>query len=160
VTKAGQPAESDVVCAAHADRSWRQRSVAYVQDPKETGRGYLVFSRVQFEARANADTPASAGLELLVTTIAGNRCTGQWQQRFPGFFKRPGVAKTADEAFIWFADKVRGGQLLVADVTGDRIPDLVQVSRLPKTEEFDSAVLTGTLDSGKLRFTRLGAATH
>lgn len=160
VPKEGQPAENKVVCAAHADRSWLQRSVAYVQDPKVPGRGYLVFSRVQFESRGSADTQASAGLELLVTTISGNRCTDQRQQRFPGFFKRPKVAKTADEAFMWFADKVRGGQLVAADVSGDRIPDLVQVGRLPKSEDFDSAVLTGSLDSGALRFTRLGAAAH
>ncbi|MGA6073032.1 hypothetical protein ACPB33_24085, partial [Escherichia coli] len=36
------------------------------------------------------------------------------------------------EAFERYAERVRGGQMLLADVTGDGVLDLLQVAQLPQ----------------------------
>lgn len=52
-----------------------------------------------------------------------------------------------------FAEHVRGGQLVLADLTGDGVPDLVQVTKQPGDKGFLAPMLLGTLSkSDGLRF--------
>lgn len=46
------------------------------------------------------------------------------------------------------------GQLVLADVTGDGVPDLVQIARLsePKASDMRFALLIGAEEDGKLSF--------
>lgn len=167
VPENGRSSVNNVQCAEHADRSWLQRPAAYVPAPDKTRRGFLVFSRVQLDALDDTDSQPSATLRLAITTVFDNGCSKPRYQDFPGFFKGPKLArrvgKNMSEAkaqvFHWFSENVRGGQLVVADVTGDDIPDVIQVTRIPDASEFDTAVLAGGLDSNELRFTISASAS-
>jgi hypothetical protein len=63
------------------------------------------------------------------------------------------------ESFGRFAERVRGGQMVLADVTGDGVPDLVQVARIAKTQNMRTALLAGSLDGTGLTFHALQAST-
>lgn len=166
VPENGRSGVNNVQCPKHADRSWLQRPVAYVPAPDGTRRGFLVFSRVQLDAFGDADSQSSATLRLAITTVFDNGCSAQRYQDFPGFFKGPrmshsvgkNMSEAKDQVFNWFSEKVRGGQLVIADVTGDDIPDVIQVTRMPDRSEFDTAVLVGALDANELRFKTLSSA--
>lgn len=126
-----------------------------------------MFSRVQLDVLEDMELRPSATLRLAITAVFDNGCSKPRYQDFPGFFKGPrvarGVGKNMSEAkaqvFHWFSENVRGGQLVVADVTGDDIADVIQVTKIPDASEFDTAVLAGALDSEELRFTMHASAS-
>lgn len=112
----------------------------------------------------------SATLEVAVATIKNGACTGVREAAFPTFFERFASEKersaaiavvkkpsddnigVARENFGQFAERVRGGQMVLADITGDGVPDLVQVAKMPKTLQFRAAVLRGSIDASGLNF--------
>ena len=48
--------------------------------------------------------------------------------------------------------------MVLADVTGDGVPDLVQIAKMPKTLRFRTAVLVGSIDASGLRFRELAGS--
>ncbi|EZO17527.1 hypothetical protein AJ61_06014, partial [Pseudomonas aeruginosa 3574] len=59
------------------------------------------------------------------------------------------------EAFERYAERVRGGQMLLADVTGDGVLDLLQVAQLPQQRRFRVGLLAGDIDASGLHFQRI-----
>jgi hypothetical protein len=155
-------------CFPHADNSWLQRPPALVPDRRDPSRSYIVFSRVRIGEMANPGPLPAAALELVVATLANGACSGvtetSFAHYFDGFAAPDEVTATASannrasdarEAIGRFAARVRGGQTVLADVTGDGIPDLVQVAKVPQTSQtvrLRSALLVGRTDSTGLTF--------
>jgi hypothetical protein len=164
-------------CFRHPDNSWLLRPPALVPDPHHAGRNYIVFSRVRMGGPARqANTPA-ATLDVAVVTLADDACLGMRELSFASFFDgflapdelapgAPALDKRGSgpdeellESFGRFAERVRGGQMVLADVTGDGVPDLVQVARIAKTQNMRTAILAGSLDGTGLTFHALQAST-
>lgn len=174
--KGKQSVAAALDCFRNPDHSWLQRPPALVQDRKDTSRSYIVFSRVRLNNVENKVFAPAAALELAVATLANGACSGVQEAAFPAFFegfaaaeelaaaaaatKEPSDAHItqARDAFGRFAERVRGGQMVLADITGDGVPDLVQVAKIPKTLRFRAAVLVGNLDASGLRFHELAGS--
>ncbi len=157
-------------CFHNPDPSWLRRPPALVQDPKDRSRSYIVFSRVRLNDVENKVFPPTAVLDVAVATLASGACSGVHEATFAAFFGsfsaadelaaaaaaagEPSDARVGEarEAFGRFAERVRGGQMVLADVTGDGLPDLVQIARMPGTRQFRSALLLGSIDTSGLRF--------
>ena len=174
--KGEKSAAAALDCFLNPDPSWLRSPTALVQDRQDASRSYIVFSRVQLnDVEKKAFAPAAA-LELAVATLTNGTCSGVQEASFPGFFegfvaadeltaaaaaaKEPSDAHIgqARDAFGRFAERVRGGQLVLADVTGDGVPDLVQVAKVPGTLRFRTAVLAGNIDASGLRFHELAGS--
>lgn len=168
-TKGEEPAVA-LDCFRHPDNSWLLRPPAMVPDRQDARRSYLVFSRVRIDAATNQRPQPSAALELAVATLANGACTGVHETTFAAFFddfaapdemaaiaaatkeSRGAKGDRAREAAGRFAERVRGGQMVLADVTGDGVPDLVQVAKIPHTLRFRTALLIGSIDAAGLTF--------
>jgi hypothetical protein len=157
-------------CFRKPDLSWLLRPPALVQDPKDASRSYIVFSRVRLNNLKDNVLSPTAVLEVAVATLANDTCSGVKEDTFPRFFE--GLAATdelaaasaatkkpndenlneARNAFGRFSERVRGGQIVLADVTGDAIPDMVQVTKMPTTLSFRTSVLKGIIDVSGLHF--------
>lgn len=160
-------------CFRNPDNSWLQRPPALIPDRHDSLRNYIVFSRVRIDDRTNRGLIPAAALELAVITLADGTCAGMTQTSFVAFFdgfatpdEVATVAMAAKEtsgdrvddakvAVGKFTARVRGGQMVLADVTGDGVPDLTQVARLagkPKSFHFRTAILSGRIGATGLTF--------
>ena len=156
-------------CFRNPHTSWLQRPPAFVHDRQDASRSYIVFSRVRLNDVANQGVAPAAVLELAVATLANGACSGVRESTYPFLFesfaaadelaavaaaKAPSEARIeqARDAFGRFAERVRGGQMVLADITGDGVPDLVQVAKIPGTLRFRTAVLVGSIDAAGLGF--------
>lgn len=173
--KGAQSAAAELECSPNVDPSWLRRPPALVQDRQDTSRSYIVFSRVRLnDVKKNALAPtAMLEVEVVVATLANGTCTGVQETPFPGFLEgfaaaeelasaaaaanQPSEANVTEarHAFGRFAERVRGGQMVLADVTGDCVPDIVQVTNVPGTLRFRAAVLAGNIEASGLRFREL-----
>lgn len=167
VKKGEQPSAVELDCFSNPDPSWLKRPPAMAQDRKDPLRNYIVFSRVRITEAENKAVGPAAALEVAVATLMNGTCSGVQATTFPQFFKGFVAASEAlasiksanntdtDEAknaYGRLAERVRGGQMVLADVTGDGVPDLVQIAKMPKTLQFRSALLVGSIDASGLRF--------
>lgn len=173
VKDSGQPVSTEFECFRRLDASWLRRTPALVTDPKETGRRYIVFSRIRLNSINASEFLPTAKLEIAVASIVDSGCNGVRESAFPSLFDRfvapeelragvaaadertPLRAEQAEETFGRFAERVRGGQMVLADLTGDGVPDLLQVARLPATSSLRTALLVGEVDAAGLRFRNL-----
>lgn len=173
-TRKGEPSQVTALeCFRNPHPSWLQRPPALIQDRQDGGQSYIVFSRARLNNIEHKEFTPAAILEVAVATIKNGACTGVREAAFPAFFERfvadkeraaaLAVAKEpndtsvgeAKETFGQFAERVRGGQMVLADITGDGVPDLVQVAKMPKTLQFRAAVLRGSIDASGLHFKEL-----
>jgi hypothetical protein len=163
-------------CFRNPDPSWLRRPPALVQDRQDASRSYIVFSRVRLNDMKNKEFAPAAALEVAVATLANGACSGVQEGAFPAFFqgfaaademaaaaaaaKEPIDAHVdeARDAFGRFAERVRGGQMVLADVTGDGVPDLVQIAKMPKTLSFRTVLLAGSIDASGLHFRELAGS--
>ncbi|HLD68573.1 MAG TPA: hypothetical protein VJA19_21335 [Pseudomonas sp.] len=174
--KGGQSSSATLACLGNAHTSWLQRPSFLVQDPQDAGRSYIVFSRVRLNDEQNKAFAQAAVLEVAVATLANGACFGVQESSFPKFFdgfaaadeqaaavalavavaagKGPGDAgiDLAKEAIGPYAERVRGGQMVLADVTGDSVPDLLQIALMPSAPFFRAGLLVGSIDASGLRF--------
>lgn len=156
-------------CFGNPHTSWLQRPTFLVQNPKDTTQSYMVFSRVRLNDIQNKEFAPSAALEVAVKKIANGSCSDVQESTFPAFFKSFATSKElsamtvtigsgdksialAEEAFSRFAERVRGGQTVLADITGDGVPDLVQIAWLPDALHLRAGFLLGNIDAAGLRF--------
>jgi len=167
-TPEGDAAAVAWACFGNADNAWLLRPPALVPDPYDAHRHYIVFSR------ARMDT----ALEVAVATLVDGACLGVHRhQPFQGFYtgfvapdemtavaaaaSKPGSepGEQAREALGRFSERVRGGQLVLADVTGDGVPDLIQVAKIaePQRIRMRTALLVGRIDASGLRFQSLNS---
>lgn len=171
--KGEQSTMTTLECFRNPDLSWLQRPPALVQDRQDASRSYIVFSRVRLNNIEKKEFAPAAALEVAVATLTNGACSGVQEAAFPAFFehfsaedeqaaaltvaKEPSDARIGEtgEAFGRFAERVRGGQMVLADVTGDGVPDLVQIAKMPKTLQFRTALLQGSIDASGLRFHEL-----
>jgi hypothetical protein len=168
-----QSAAVSLDCFRNPDSSWLRRPPAMVQDRQDASRSYIVFSRVRLIDVENKAFGPTATLEVAVATLANGACSGVQEAAFPAFFKGfvaadegSATAKEssdahldeAREAFGRLAERVRGGQMVLADVTGDGVPDLVQIAKMPKTLQFRGALLTGSINASGLQFHELAGS--
>ncbi|MBT9465517.1 hypothetical protein [Hydrogenophaga sp.] len=156
-------------CLRNVDPSWLQRPPAMVPDKYNASRSYIVLTRVCLDLAANLPSAPNAALEVKVATLTDGNCpegaseTTTFDAFFydfaeldepkldPSFHSNPEEAKKAPLGR--FAERVRGGQMVLADITGDHVPDLVQIAQLPDSLGFRAAVLVGRIDkSAGLRF--------
>ncbi|WDU65604.1 hypothetical protein LRS56_14845 [Pseudomonas poae] len=154
-------------CLRGAPLSWLQRPVHLVPDLSDASRSYLVLSRVRVSDTHSNPLAQGAELEIAVATLTADSCldSGVQMSAYPEFFKgfstkqerldagkASGAAKV--EAVGRYAERVRGGQMVLADITGDRIPDLVQVAEINSDGEhrFQAGLLKGSLEKTGLRF--------
>lgn len=155
------------------DSSWLRRPPAHVHDRQDPGRSEIVFSRVLFDAADGKVFMPAPRLELAVATLTNGACTGVHEapfEVFAGFaakeerdaaalaLSKPikpyiGAARDASDRYV---ERVRGGQMVLADITGDGVPDLVQVAKIPKSRVFRAVVLTGQRTPAGLRFSHFG----
>ena len=160
-------------CFRNPDISWLRRPPALVQDRQQASRSYIVFTRVRLNDLENKAFSPNAALEVAVATLSNGTCSGVQESAFPLFFDGFAAAEelTATSAVAnqpthtnigmardvvgRFAERVRGGQIVLADVTGDGVPDLVQITKMPKTLNFRTAMLKGSIDASGLRFREL-----
>lgn len=173
VRKGEQSQVTTLECFRNPDPSWLQRPPALVQDRQDGSQSYIVFSRVRLNNIENKEFTPAATLEVAVATIKNGACAGVREAVFPAFFERFAAEKEraaalavakepseahigeAREAFGQFAERVRGGQMVLADITGDGVPDLVQVAKMPRTLQFRAPVLRGSIDASGLHFQEL-----
>lgn len=166
----GKPAAPVALdCFRDPDNAWLQRPPALVPDRKDARRHYIVFSRVRIGDAASQAPAAAATLELAVVTLANGACSGMTKKSFAGFFagftapgevaaaRQPGDDRAAEatEAVGRLAERIRGGQMVVADVTGDGVPDVIQVAKVRQADKklhFRTAVLAGSIDAAGLTF--------
>jgi hypothetical protein len=174
VEKGQQSAAVAQECFSNPDSSWLRRVPVMVQDRQDARRSYIVFSRVRLNDKEEKTFTLAATLEVAVGTIVNGVCSGVREAAFLAFFNEFATAdslvvasaatkESADarvsrvnEALGRFAERVRGGQMVLADVNGDGITDLLQVARMPKTLHFRAAVLFGKIDVAGLHFTEVG----
>ena len=152
-------------CMRNAPVSWLQRPTYLVEHPEDARVSYMVFSRVRLGDGQNPLPVAE--LNIAVATLTDGKCSGPAvrESTFTDFFK--GFAtqeKQADtqvapadrglEPMRRYAERVRGGQMVLADITGDGIPDLVQVAQVPGDRQIriQAGVLVGSIDGAGLRF--------
>lgn len=172
VPKTQQSVVVALECFRDPNPSWLRRPPALVHDRQDPSRSFIVFSRVRLNDMAKKEFAPAAWLELAVATLANGQCSGVQESTFPAFFegfiasdelaaaaaaKESNNADVGDarSAFGRFAERVRGGQMVLADVTGDGVPDLVQISRMPRTLHFRTALLAGRIDASGLHFHEL-----
>ncbi len=159
--------------AWRADASWLRRPAAHVQVRQDDGRSYIVFTRVTLTEQDDKVDLSGATLEIAVATLRDGACSAVHEQAFAvfdGFAAREERAAAAlvasqptsanigaaRDVFGRFAQRVRGGQMVLADLTGDTVPELVQIAKLPgKDQHFRAIVLTGSIDPAGLRFTEM-----
>lgn len=162
-------------CLRNAPVSWLQRPTFLAQDPLDASRSYLVFSRVRLLDGQGVAPAQGALLEIAVATLANDACLGVREFAYPSFFdgfaerdeQEASVAmatataqgnqpdNSQQEAFERYAERVRGGQMLLADVTGDGVLDLLQVAQLPQQRRFRVGLLAGDIDASGLHFQRI-----
>lgn len=155
-------------CFRNPDPSWLQRPPALVHDRQDDSQSYIVFSRVRLNNIEKKEHTPTATLEVAVATIKNGACAGVREAAFPGFFERFATDRElaaalavaekpseAKEALDQFSERVRGGQMVLADITGDGVPDLVQIAKMPKTLQFRAAVMQGNIDASGLHFQEL-----
>lgn len=152
--------------------SWLHRPTFLVQDQHDASRSYVVFSRVRLNEIQNKAFDPGAVLEVAVATLENGACFGVQEFAFASFFNGFGALKEsvtvagikssgydgtviAEDAFGRFAERVRGGQMVVADVTGDGVPDLVQIAEVPEDRHLRAGLLVGSIDVSGLRFREL-----
>lgn len=171
--KGEQSATATLECFRNSHASWLQRPAFLVQDQQDASRSYIVFSRVRLNDIQNKAFVPDAVLEVAVATLANGACSGVQESNFPSFFdgfaaadeqavavaaaKEPsdaGIGLVKD-SFGRYAERVRGGQMVLADVTGDDVPDLVQIAKIPRTLLFRAGLLVGSIDASGLRFREL-----
>jgi len=177
-SKGEQSATTTLECFRNAPTSWLNRPTYLVQDPHDGSRSYVVFSRVRLNDIQSKAFAQAAELEVAVATLVNGACSGSGvrESTFPNFFKgfaeeheqdaaiaiAVGIAADKDpsdadidlakEAIGPYAERVRGGQMVLADVTGDSVPDLVQVAEIQSEQRFRAGLLKGSIDSSGLRF--------
>ncbi len=167
--KGEQSKASGLECFKNADASWLLRPPALVPDRSDERRNYIVFSRVRFKSADSKAFEPAAALEVAVATLDGTECSGVQVAAFPDFFEgfaetdelaaAAAVARDASDAnvnkakiaFGRFAERVRGGQMVLADITGDGVPDLVQIAMM-RTLQLRAALLVGSIQASGLRF--------
>ena len=155
-------------CFRNPDPSWLQRPPALVHDRQDDSQSYIVFSRVRLNNIEKKEHTPTATLEVAVATIKNGACAGVREAAFPGFFERFATDRElaaalavaekpseAKESLDQFSERVRGGQMVLADITGDGVPDLVQIAKMPKTLQFRAAVMQGNIDASGLHFQEL-----
>lgn len=146
----------------------------WLNDRQDARRSYIVFLRVRLKDMENKAFTPAATLEVALATLVNGACSGVCEATFPAFFNKFAAADELDtvsaaakepgddnifrvgEALGRFAERVRGGQMVISDINGDGIPDLVQVAKMPGTLNFRTAVLLGSIDAAGLRFTVAG----
>ncbi|GEM_PF-2159269 len=168
--KGEQSAKATLECFRNVPAAWLQRPAFLVQDQRDASRSYIVLSRVRLNEVQNKAFAADAVLEIAVATLANGACSGVQEFNFPSFFE--GFAAAEEQAAAVaaitnpsdaslglvtdllgrYAERVRGGQMVLADVTGDGVPDLVQIAKLPNTLQFRAGFLIGSIDASGLRF--------
>lgn len=169
-TAKGEEKAVEMNCFRHPENTWLLRPPAMVQDKQNAQRQFIVFSRVKIDDHNSQPPAPSAALQLAVATIVDGSCAGVIETTFESFFKgfaapdevaainaaskksNSANAEQSREAAGRFAERVRGGQMVLADLTGDGIPDLIQVAKIPETLRFRSALLLGRIDSSGLTF--------
>lgn len=159
-------------CFKDSDKSWLQRPAAMIRSKKLPANRYVVLSRVITNNATEMVFPLAATLEIQVASVVDGKCSEVFKEGFSTFYRdfASGPEKTdtanisqkssdkrkekALEAYGRFAERVRGGQLVLADVNGDGVPDLVQIARLsePKAYDLRIALLIGAEEDGKLSF--------
>lgn len=178
VPKGEQSATTTLECFRNAPTSWLHRPTYLVQDPHDASRSYVVFSRVRLNDVQGKVFAQVAELEVAVVTLVNGTCSGSSvrESTFPTFFKgfagkheqdaavavtvavasgkKPSDADidVAKEAIGPYAERVRGGQTVLADVTDDGIPDLVQIAEIQSEQRFRAGLLKGSIDTSGLRF--------
>ncbi|UVJ44850.1 hypothetical protein NVV94_04490 [Pseudomonas sp. LS1212] len=171
VPKGEQSVTATLECLRNAPTSWLHRPTYLVPDPHDANRSYMVFSRVRLKDMQNKVLAQAAELDVAVATLVGGACSASAVSEFtfPDFFKyfaeqeeldalvaankAPGNADPV--ALGQYAERVRGGQMILADITGDGVPDLVQIAEIKKEGRFRAGLLKGTLNTSGLRFSEL-----
>jgi hypothetical protein len=170
----GAPLAKEMLkCLSGEPSSWLQRPAFLTGDINDTNRSFLVFSRVQINDKDMRSFANPAALELAVTTVTNGlntECSQLKQTRYPKFFKgfaseqektsaidfataiaagkypsAPAV-EAAQEAIGTYVERVRGGQMVLADVNNDKAPDLLQIAQMPGGEGVRVGLLVGQLD--------------
>jgi hypothetical protein len=165
---------AELTCFRNPDSSWLRKPPSMVQDTKDPRRSYIVFSRAQLHPIENNVVMLAATLDLSVITLANGECVGVQQISVPDFFDgfatpyeintarqtssnpSPKNVKEAAAVFARYAERVRAGQLVLSDITGDGVPDLIQVARLPLS--LKSTVLVGRIGKSGLNFEKIAQA--
>jgi hypothetical protein len=169
VPKGQQSATVTLECLRNAPVSWLQRPTYLMADPLDANLSYLVFSRVRLEDAQNRVTGQAAELDIAVATVKGGTCAAASESSFPRFFA--GFTEQKEQAALdaakaspdtadlvvleRYAERVRGGQMVLADVTGDGVADLLQIAELPRERRFSAGLLKGTLNASGLSFSPL-----
>lgn len=170
-TQKGKQSQATTLnCFRNPSASWLRRPPALVQDRQNANQSYIVFSRVRLNNIESKEFTPFAALEVAVATLKNGVCTGVREASYNSIFERfiaederaaaLAIAEEpsdrhmveAMESFGRFAERVRGGQMVLADITGDGVPDLIQVVKMPKTLRFRTAVLRGSIDASGLHF--------
>lgn len=170
-----QSPEEQLKCLQNVDPSWLQRPPAMVPDKDIESQSYIVLTRVHLKDTATQVFAPTAALEVAVSTLKDGKCAAEARETTtfnaffndfserdepeldPSFAKNPGDARAA--ALGRFIERVRGGQIVLADVTGDHVPDLVQVAQRPAGRGFSASLLVGRIDKATgLRFAELAFA--
>jgi hypothetical protein len=121
---------------------------------------------VRVNGSATEAVAPTAALEVLVATLQDGECRAEARETtcFNHFFEdfaewdEPALdsadrGEASAAALGRFVERVRGGQIVLADVTGDHVPDLVQVTQRPASRGVRISVLVGRIDnSAGLRF--------
>lgn len=175
-----QSVVTEYTCFQRPEASWLQRPPAMVTDRLNPRRHYLVFSRVRLNpVTAGASFVPGAALEVAVATLDDGGCQGVRKADYPAFYgdfaakaelkaaaaagggpaqATAALEGAAHEAAGRYAERVGGGQMVLADVTGDAVPDLLQVASVQDEQRLRVAVLVGKVDATGLQFTAMGKA--
>jgi hypothetical protein len=170
-TSSGEaPSRTTLTCPGGHVALWLDRPPALIPDPTDAKRSHIVFSRVHVSGRYLPVPQPAATLAVTVVTLDDGVCSHIQSETFTTFFngfatsdelraaahgiQHPGDAsmKEALYAVDRFSERVRSGQMVVADITGDGVPDLLQIAQSPKTKQFASAMLVGEHTASGLRF--------
>lgn len=152
-------------CSRIKGVTWLQRPAVVVPDPLNAANSYLILARTKTDRRDKQSAPVS-DLDVAIVSISQDKVQAVHYAPFDDLFPEPAPrpnasAKAIEERKVFIAsddyrerllERVRGGQIVVADLNMDGVPDLLQMVELPKTSRAQAQVLLGSTESGTLRF--------
>lgn len=166
-------------CMRDLPASWLQRPTFMVQDYNDPAHSYLVFARVPFDGAIITRLNQPAILQVAVATIDSGVCSGARQKLFPHFYEgfatpdevdvslavATGIAggvpsedkalAKARETMGRYVQRIRGGQLVLADMTCDGVPELLQVAELDDLRQARASLLAGKIGPSGLEFSEM-----
>lgn len=180
LTKAIQPPNAQIPkqkklnCFSGLPASWLYRPFFVATPSNNNSTSYIIATRTLFDFNETSPQHLKANLQIAIASIKNSQCEAPQIISAPSFFKDFSIEEKLTSArnkpneptdnftghAANYVASIRGSQMVLADVNGDDIPDLIQIARSKDQKNFSVGILIGEIENSKLTFHEFSTANE